>query len=90
MNELSGLMNAYRSWHYYDFIEKFFINRFPDVKDRATTVDNGLDRSLYWKDDYAREKWRKFQKNPVVYMCSMDSMTLKAFSEAITKEINNP
>jgi hypothetical protein len=90
MNELVGLMNAYRSWDYYDFIEVFFVNRFPSVKTRVTTPDNGLDRSLYWKDDYAREKWMKFQSNPVSYMCSMDSRTLEAFREAITKEINHP
>jgi len=89
-SELVGLMNAYRSWDFYDFIEVFFVNCFPDVKDRATTTDNSLDRSLYWKDDYAREKWQKFQKNPVSYMCSMDNRTLEAFREAITKEINHP
>ena len=46
-SELEGLMNAYRSWDYYDFIEVFFVNRFPGIKARSTTVDNGLDRSLY-------------------------------------------
>ena len=86
-SELEGLMNDYRSWDYYDFIEVFFVNRFPGIKARSTTVDNGLDRSLYWKDDYAREKWMKFKSNPVSYMCSMDIRTLQAFREAITKEI---
>ncbi len=85
-SELEGLMNAYRSWDYYDFIEVFFANRFPEVKNRAITPDNGLDRSLYWEDYYAREKWRKFQKNPVSYSCRMDVRTLRVFREAIIKE----
>jgi len=88
MNELEGLMKAYRSWDFYDFMDNFFLNCFPHHKQMATDNEKGLIRARYFDDSYAREKWRSFQKNPVSFACYLDSRTLKMFKEAIQKESN--
>ena len=88
MSELEGLMKAYRSWDFYDFMDNFFLNCFPHHKQMATDNEKGLIRARYFDDSYAREKWRSFQKNPVSFACHLDSRTLKMFKEAIQKESN--
>ena len=70
MKELRGLISAWISWDYNDFIEKFFVNRFGYPEE----------------DSYPKEKWDKFKKNPVSYMCSMDEHTFAEFTLAVKKQ----
>ena len=90
MKEVEGLMTVYRSCDFYDFMDEFFLNRFPDHKQRATDSEKGLIRARYFDDSYAREKWRSFQKNPVFYMCHMDKQTLAEFEKAILRRMGDP
>ena len=73
MKELRGLISAWISWDYNDFIEKFFVNRFAGC-------------GFHPDDDYPKEKWEKFKKNPVSYMCSMDDRTFAEFTKAVEKQ----
>ena len=80
MMVLMGLRSAWRRWDYDDFMNNFFINRFPRYKERKN------EHGHYKLEGYALEKWRKFTDNPVAYMCHMDDDTLSAFAKAIRKE----
>jgi len=71
---LKGLRSAWINWDY-----KFFINRFPN---HNTKDDDGY----YIFNGYSKEKWLKFQDNPVSYMCNMDDDTLDAFAKAVYKQ----
>jgi hypothetical protein len=71
VKELRGLVSAWISWGYSDFVEKFFVNRFG---------------GFHPDDDYPKEKWEKFKKNPVSYMCSMDDRTFAEFTKAVKKQ----
>ena len=42
MNELEGLMKAYRSWDFYDFMDNIFLNCFPHQKQLATDKEKGV------------------------------------------------
>ena len=79
MMVLMGLRSAWMRWDFNDFMDNFFINRFPrhDRKDEYGS---------YILEGYPLEKWRKFRDNPVGYMCNMDDNTLSEFSKAIRKE----
>jgi len=76
---LKGLRSAWINWDYNDFMEKFFINRFPN---HNTKDDDGY----YIFNGYSKEKWLKFQDNPVSYMCNMDDNTLDEFAKAVYKQ----
>jgi len=76
---LRGLRSAWINWDYDDFMEKFFINRFPN----HNTKD---DDDSYIFDAYSKEKWLKFKDNPVSYMCNMDDITLDEFAKAVYKQ----
>ena len=80
MMVLKGLMRAWVSWDFVHFMDNFFINRFPQYKDRKDEWGS------YVCGGYPREKWDKFTANPVSYMCNMDDDTLKEFAKALEKE----
>ena len=81
---LRGLQEAWVSWDYYAFMDKFFVNRFPQYKDYKDDKGN-----YTWSEgSYPHEKWMKFKDNPVSYMCNMDDTTMHEFAKAIKKEMN--
>ena len=77
---LKGLRSAWINWDFVHFMDNFFINRFPQYKDRKDEWGS------YVCGGYPREKWDKFTANPVSYMCNMDDDTLKEFAKALEKE----
>ena len=79
MMVLMGLRSAWRSWDFNDFMDNFFVNRFPQY-------ERENEHGSYRLEGYPREKWQKFTDNPVSYMCNMDDNTLSEFAKAIRKE----
>lgn len=69
MKTLNDLAYAWVNWDQQEFVDMFFKPRFGITSETD--------------DPYLKEKWRKFQKNPVSYIQSMDSMTLEAFARGI-------
>ena len=84
MKLLRALQEAWVSWDYQRFMEKFFVNRFPQYEDFKD--EHGSYR--YNVGSYPHEKWTKFRDNPVAYICNMDDNTLEEFVKAIEKLIN--
>jgi len=84
MELLRALQEAWVSWDFNAFMEQFFVNRFPQYKDYQDEYGN----YRFVKGSYREEKWKKFQENPVAYICNMDDNTLEEFVKAIEKLIN--
>ena len=85
MELLRALQEAWVSWDYQRFMEKFFVNRFPQYEDCKDEYGN----YKLVRGDYPYEKWTKFQENPVAYICNMDDNTLEEFVKALEKLIEN-
>ena len=77
---LDGLMKAWISWDFDDFMNLFFVKAFPRYDNDFHRHKNGS----YKMGAYRAEKFRKFQSNPASFMCEMDNNTKEEFSKAIT------
>ena len=89
---LRDLAYCWENWGLRDFVEEFYIpcfksGEFEKEYYKNTKDENGVHvvkfMELYEKDDYLREKYKKFNDNPIRYISSMDNQTIKYFASAI-------
>jgi hypothetical protein len=89
---LRDLAYCWENWSLRDFVEEFYIPCFKSREFEKEYYENTKDENgvhvvkfmeLYEKDDYLREKYNKFNENPVRYIGSMDNNTIQYFAVAI-------
>ena len=76
-----------------DFVENFYAPCFKDwewVEKYESSYRKVQEHKMLNEDDYLREKWHMFRRNPLQYIGSMDNQTIQYFALAIHNSYTDP